>query len=167
MVESSQWLTFLAKVVVVTGTVFLAYQILKRAIGLLVDLAFESNTSTEEPGGEPVPDVPGLHVWSEYGAEDRLVDKNPTEETIRATIRGLDWIGGFHQVFLVTSPGVSLEVGGSLDPDDGLSSAYRDLKRKIFRVVTEPPTTVENMEDLLVSFYLGDGQWERMFDNGL
>jgi len=164
MVEPSQWLTFLAKVVVFIGIVFLAYVVLKRVVGLLVELCFGSDIHTEEPSGDPLPDVPGLHVLSEYGAQHKFVDNTPTEETIRVTVRGLDWVEGFHQVLLVTSPGVSLEVGGSLDPQDGLASVYRDCKNEIFRVTREPPTTVENMEELLVSFYLGDGRWEQMYD---
>jgi len=144
--------------------VFLVYVFLKVVVGLLVELSFGSSTHTEGSGGDPVPDVPGLHVIAEYGDQPSLVDKNPSEQTIRATIRSLDWVGGFHLVFLVTSPDVSLEVGGSLDPDDGLSSVYRDLKNKIYRVTRKPPTTIENMEDLLVSFHLGDGRWEQMYD---
>lgn len=167
MVEQSQWLTFLVKVGVVIGFGFLAYLLLKRMVGFLASLVVWSNkdpqelsgdpTITKESSDDPIDYVPGLHVLSEFGAEHRFVDKNPTEEIIRATIRGLDWIDGFHQVLLVTSPGISLEVGGSLDPEDGLASVYRDEKNEIFRVTREPPTTVENMVDLLVSFHLGDG----------
>ena len=154
--------------------VFLAHVILKLVAGFLVDVTIWSNTDTQEQSRDPtdaqessddsVEDIPGLHVLSEVGDQHRLLDKNPTEETIRTTIRGLDWVGGFHQVILVTSPGVSLEVGGSLDQDDGLASVYRDWKNKIYRVTREPPTTIENMEDLLVSFHLGDGRWEEMYD---
>ena len=128
-----------------------------------MDLSIGSKSQAEEPGGVPVPDAAGLHVFSEYGDQYRFVDKNPTEETIRTTIRSLDWVGGFHEVILVASPGVSLEVSGSLDPADGLSSVYRDSKNKKYAVTREPPSTVENMEDLLVSFYSGDGRWKRMY----
>lgn len=174
MVEPSQWLTLLTKAGVVIAVGLLAYLILRIVVGFLVDLVTwssrdtreQSSDSTEaqERSADPVDDVPGLHVLSDYGAEHRFVDRNPTEETIRATIRSLDWVGGFHQVLLVTSPGVSLEVGGSLDPEDGLASVYRDSKNEVFRVTREPPTTVRNMEDLLVSFFLGDGRWEQMYD---
>lgn len=174
MVDLSQWLTLLSKIGVVIGACLLAFGLSKIIAGLLAGVAIWPNPDRQEPSddstdaqessSEPVDDFPGLHVLSEYGAQHRFVDKNPTEETIRATIRSLDWVGGFHQVILVTSPGVSLEVGGSLDPDDGLASVYRDSKNKIYRVTREPPITVEHMEDLLVSFYLGDGQWKRMYD---
>lgn len=144
--------------------IFLVYVFLKTAVGWLVDQAFESDAHTEEPIAVPVPDVPGLHVLSEDDDQTRCVDKNPTEDTIRAMLRSLDWDGGFHAVFLVTAPGVSLEVGGSLAIDIGLSSVFRDLHNEIYRVVSQAPATIENLEDLLVSFYKGDGRWEQMYD---
>ena len=174
MIEPGQWLTFLTKVGVVIGAGLLAYVVLKILARFIVDLVAWSNTdtqeleedptSTRESSGDSADDVPGLHVLSDYGAQHTFVDKHPTEEIIRATIRSLDWVDGFHQVLLVTSPGVSLEVGGSLDPDHGLASVHRDWKNEIYRVTREPPTSVRNMEDLLVSFHLGDGRWEQMYD---
>jgi hypothetical protein len=119
-------------------------------------------SDTKEEPGEEIEDVPGLHVLSNYPSEHRLIDKNPTEKTIRATIRGLDWFGGFHQVLLVTSPGVCFAVSGSLDPDHGLSSSYDDAKKGVHLVINEPPESVANMEELMVSFYYGDGRWRRM-----
>lgn len=162
------------KIGLLAVVVLLGYVILKLVAGFLVDMTIWSNpgaresngdqTDAREPSDDPVEDAPGLHVLSDYGSEHGFVDKTPTEETIRATLRSLDWVGGFHQVVLVTSPGVSLEVGGSLDPDDGLAAVYRDSKNNIFRCPSKPPTTIENMEDLLISFYLGDGRWEHMYD---
>ncbi|MGI9235882.1 MAG: hypothetical protein ACR2QZ_00700 [Woeseiaceae bacterium] len=161
------------KVGILAIVVVLAYVILKGVVALLVDLVNWSNTDAQdlsgdpadqELSGDPANDVPGLHVLSEHGDQHRFIDENPTEKTIRMTMTSLNWVDGFHQVVLVTSPGVSLEVGGSLHPEDGLSSVYRDWKNRIHRVTKEPPTTVENMEDLLVSFHLGDGRWEQMYD---
>ncbi len=173
MVDPSQWPSFLTKIGVVVGACLLAYAVLRIVIEMLTSLFGWATTEpqkpgddpadAEEPDSDPIEDVPGLHVLS-YGAEHTLVDKYPSERSIRATIRNLDWVDGFHQVLLVTSSGVSLEVGGNLDPDIGLASVYRDWKKEIYRVTREPPTTVQNMEDLLVSFYLGDGRWERMYD---
>ncbi len=170
--DPNQWMSLLGRVGLVLGACILAYGLLRIVIELLTSLFDWATTEpqkpgddpadAEEPGSDPIEDVPGLHVLS-YGAEHTLVDKYPSERSIRATIRNLDW-DGFHQVLLVTSSGVSLEVGGSLDPDIGLASVHRDWKKEIYRVTREPPTTVQNMEDLLVSFYLGDGRWERMYD---
>ena len=164
MVELSQVLTFLGKVAAFIVIVYLAFQVLKRVFGLLVNMVYEPYTRTEEPVGIVIPDVPGLYVLSGEDSQFSVVGHNPEEESIRTTIRSLDWDGGFHAVFLVRSRGVSLEVGGSLDPDIGLSSAYRDRKNDDYRVIREAPATVKSMEDLLVSFHLGERRWEQMSD---
>ena len=174
MVNWESIVTILEKIGLLVVVLFLAYVVLRVLVGLLVDLFMESSTGTQEitdqstdaevPGGDPVDDVPGLHVLSDYGSRHGLIDRNPTETTIRTTIRDLDWVAGFHQVILVTSPGISLEVGGSLDPDDGLAAVYRDSRNNIFDCPSEPPTTIQTMEDLLVSFLSGDGRWKRMLD---
>ncbi len=157
------------KVAILAIAALVIYVVLKVVVGALVDLFGAPREDDQKPGDhpageDPVEDVPGLHVLSEYGERHTLVDESPTEEAIRATIRRLEWVEGFHQVVLVTAPGVSLEVGGSLDPSVGLSSVHRDRRNRIHRVTEEPPTTVNDMEDLLVSFHRGDGRWERMYD---
>lgn len=162
----------LIKIGVAIGAVVLGYVVVKIIANLLASIAVWSSPDTqnrsdmpsdadEEPG-EEVEDVPGLHVLSGFGSEHRFIDKNPTEKTIRATIRDLDWFGGFHQVLLVTSPGVYFAVSGSLDPDHGLSSSYDDAKKGVHLVINEPPESVANMEELMVSFYHGDGRWKRL-----
>ena len=110
---------------------------------------------------DPVLDHPGLHVLSEYGDTHVYVSKDPSLEIIERTVRGLDW-NMFHQVFLVKQSGESMEVGGSLDPKDGLSSVYRH--QEIYRVTKEPPGRVGEMIEILKSFYLGDGRWEIMYE---
>ena len=110
---------------------------------------------------DPVLDYPGLHVSSEYGDTHRYVSPDPDVETIEKTVQSLDW-SGFHQVFLVNNSGESIEVGGSLDPKDGLSSVYR--YKEIYRVTKEPPKTVAEMLDILKSFYAEDGNWENMYE---
>ena len=55
-----------------------------------------------------------------------------------------------------------MEVGGSLNSKDGLSSVYRH--QEIYRVTKEPPKNVGEMIEILKSFYLGDGRWEKMYE---
>lgn len=159
------------KIGLITIVVLVGFVISKLVARFLVDVTIWSNTGTKEQRSGP-PDAlelsvdsvdwcPGLHVFSADEAQDRLVDKNPTVDIIRATIRSLDWVEGFHHVVLVTSPGVSLEVGGSLDPDTGLSSSYVDENNSIVRIIRDAPLSVKHMEDLLVSFHSGDGRWEK------
>ena len=174
MIDSSQWLPYLPKLGILIGALLVGYVVVRLVAGLLADVTLWANEDTggsdegsaddQEQSGEWVGTTPGLHVFSDYGATHILVDKNPTERTIRQTVRGLDWAGGFHQVLLVTSPGVSLEVGGSLDPEDGLSSMFSDVYKDVYRVIRKPPDSVRMMEDLLVSFHSGDGRWEHMAD---
>ena len=160
------------KIGLIAVVVLVGFVISKLVARFLVDVTVWSNpgnqenssdpTDAREQSGDPADEIPGLHVFSEYGGQGKSVNKNPTEEIIRSTIRRLDWVDGFHHVWLVTPPGESLEVSGSLDPDYGLSSAYRDWSNNVVRVIKEPPISVDQMEDLLVSFHLGDGRWEKL-----
>ncbi len=162
------------KIGLVAAVVFATYLFLKFGLGWLVDQVFGSSSDDEdldsetigagESGSDPVEDIPGLHVFSGLPTERTVVDTNPTEAIIRQAIRNLDWDYEFHLVTLVISPGVSLTVGGSLNPEVGLSSSYIDETNNVHRITREPPTTVRNMEDLLVSFHRGDGRWEQMYD---
>jgi hypothetical protein len=115
------------------------------------------------PSMEDANNVVGLHVISDFGNEYTYVSESPNNIVVSETIRNLDWEKGFHQVILVTIPGVSMEVGGSLDPSDGLSSAYRDVNKNIYRVTVDPPVSVNQMEKILFSFHAGDNQWEKMY----
>ena len=163
-------MSLLSKIGIGIGAIILGYVIVRIISGLLTSLAVwsspedhkqdnDSTDTTAEAGNE---NIPGLHVLTGLPSEHRIIDKNPTEETIRTTIRNLDWAGDFHQVLLVTSPGVCFAVGGSLDPDHGLSSSFHDADKGVDLVITEAPRTVEKMEELMVSFFSGDGQWKRM-----
>ena len=115
---------------------------------------------TDAPEGRAV----GLHVLSDFGDTHEFVSEAPDRRLIMSTLRTLDWRNGFHQVILITEPGVSMEVGGSLDPSDGLSSIYQDENNDIYRVTAKPPSTVDEMEAILVSFCQGDGKWEQMYE---
>ena len=107
--------------------------------------------------------VVGLHVLSEFGNKYEFVSSNPTGTDISSALKKLDWKNNFYQVILVTSPGVSIEVGGSLNPKDGLSSVYRDIDKKDYRVTKEPPSTIKEMEAILLSFHKGNNEWEKMY----
>ena len=161
------------KIGFVAVVVFVAYIFLKVVLGWLVDQVFGSSSDAEdleaeatgagESGSDPVEDTPGLHVYSGLPTEHTLVDTNPTEATIRQAIRSLDWEDDFYLVTLTTSPGVALTVGGSLNPEVGLSGSYWESGNNAHRITREAPTTVQDMEDLLISFHRGDGRWEQMY----
>ncbi|MDJ0904559.1 MAG: hypothetical protein QNI96_00965 [Woeseiaceae bacterium] len=159
------------KIGLVAVVILAGFIIAKLVAKYLVDVAIWSSKSPDEPKDDSIPEkasddppdnAPGLHVYAVDADEHRIVDKSPAEGLIRDTIRSVDWAGGFHLVWLVKPSGESLEVGGSLAPDIGLSSAYRDSSGIITKVIKEPPASVEHMEDLLVSFHRGDGRWEQL-----
>ncbi len=116
------------------------------------------------PAAEDSNVVKGLHVLSEYGEKYKFVSGEPDEKLILETMNSLDWANDFHQVILVVREGVSLEVGGSLDSKDGLSSVYRDLGKRDYWVTKIPPNTAEEMNKLLLSFHREDGKWLKLFE---
>lgn len=121
----------------------------------------ESHLSEVEVAADsdPVAGNPGLHVLSAYGSEHALISPLPTEDIIRKTLGDLDWKHGFFQVILVRDSGELFEVGGSLDPSDGLSSLYEDPAKDVYLVTSTPPESIDQMTDLLLSFHRNDGQW--------
>jgi hypothetical protein len=129
----------------------------------LIATLFIVGSGPDSVMASPEVEVVGLHVLTNFPTEHILVTESPVEADIVRTIRGLDWRNGFHQVILVTSPGVSMEVGGSLKPGVGLSSVYRDLDNRIYRVTRYPPKTAVEMEKILLSFHAGDNEWEEMY----
>ncbi len=112
-------------------------------------------------GGEDDPTaVPGIHVISGFGEVHRLAASRATPQTIRDALQSVDWVHGFHQIVVVVTPGVSMEVGGSLDPQHGLSAMYENHAKGVQAVITEPPSSVEEMQDILLSFIEGDDAWK-------
>lgn len=94
----------------------------------------------------------GIHVISNFGKQQRIVTSIISERTIHDTLQSLDWDNGFYQVVVVTSRGVSMEVGGSLDPGHGLSAVYGNRTGRTEAVTMNPPETVEEMESILFAF---------------
>jgi len=129
--------------------------------------AFRPLGSSDKAPPEPpdrISGVTGLHVLSDYGSGHELRSSAPTETAITDLMNSLAWDSDFYQVVLVLPKGDSMEVGGSIEPSTGLSSQYRNEAQGIFRLTKIPPTTVQEMTDILLSFHRGDNQWEQMFD---
>ena len=106
----------------------------------------------------------GVHVITNLGEEQHLVSSAISKQTIHSALRNLDWVNGFHQVVVVTSRGVSMEVGGSLDPGHGLSAMYRNRANRVDAVIVSPPETVEDMESILLSFIGKDDAWRQEYE---
>lgn len=102
----------------------------------------------------------GLHLYSNHGFSHTFINGTPNEIMIMETLDKLNW-KEFHQVALVKWNGESLEVGGSLNPIDGLTSTY---KAPGITLVTEsPPKTIEDLKFILCSFHREDGHWKKNY----
>jgi len=91
------------------------------------------------------------------------VSKKPTDEDIENLIDSLEWVESFHQVILVLSPDVSMEVGGSMNPEDGLSAVYRNKEKGIHWVTEFPPSNTGQMIQILTLFKSEDESWEKLY----
>jgi hypothetical protein len=98
-----------------------------------------------------------LRVISNYGEIEKVVTQAATPEIVKATMRSIDW-NGFHQVVLELPNGDWMEVGGSLDPSDGLSVMYQESG--VQHVIKYPPTTVQQMTQFLLSYLSGGQNWK-------
>ncbi len=100
-----------------------------------------------------------LRLISNYGSSERLITADADENAVRETVNSLDW-GGFHQVVLERPNGDWVEVGGSLDPSDGLSVMYEESGKQ--SVITMPPTRVAEMTKILLAYLPGDDGWKEL-----
>ena len=98
-----------------------------------------------------------LRVLSNYGETERVVTDQATAEAVESTMSSLDW-QGFHQVVLERPNGDWMEVGGSLDPSDGLSVMYEENGRQF--VIKVPPTTVGEMTAMLTGYLSNTEEWK-------
>lgn len=98
-----------------------------------------------------------LEVFSDYGRETAVVTDQATPGVIRDTMQSLDW-QVFHQVLLSKPNGDWLEVGGSLNPDEGLSVTWEEAG--VQGVIAQPPASVAEMTDALLLFLAGKDGWK-------
>jgi hypothetical protein len=98
-----------------------------------------------------------LEVISEYGARTTELSDRATPELIKETMASLDW-QQFHQVLLSKPNGEWLEVGGSLDPDEGLSVIWEEAGEQ--QVITQPPASVAELTGFLLAYLSGTDDWK-------
>jgi hypothetical protein len=102
----------------------------------------------------------GIHLLSNYGSEYSFLSESISQEYIEREIRKLDWHNSFNQFIVIIDPGVMMEVGGSLDPTDGLSARYLNRNTREEAVIVNPPESVSEMEDILIKFTSGSDSWK-------
>ncbi len=126
-------------------------------------LPISSPAQTNSWQSDPAESKVGIHVISNFGDDPVVSYPTISNDAIQSVLRSVDWINGFHQVVVVTSPGISMEVGGSLDPEHGLSAMYRDRYDRVDAVIINPPETIEEMENILIAFNRQDGTWRKEY----
>lgn len=100
-----------------------------------------------------------LTVLSNYGSQTSLVSNVVTIDQIKETMQSINW-DNFHQVILEQSNGNYIEVSGNL-ASDGLSVMYQEGRKQFF--TSTPPSTVEAMTTILLSYYAGDGNYKTRY----
>ena len=98
-----------------------------------------------------------LVVYSNYGSSQKTISDSADEKVVVNTMKSLDW-KGFHQVVLEQENGDWLEVGGSLDPSDGLSVMFEEGGKQ--HVIETAPTKVEEMTEMLLGYLSGNELWK-------
>ena len=105
----------------------------------------------------------GLHLLANYGSKYSFLSSSVSQSTINHEIHKLDWPNSFYQLILVLEPGISMEVGGSLNPSDGLSARYLNRDTKTEAVIIKSPESVQEMENILVQFSNGGNLWKTTY----
>lgn len=141
---------------------------MKRLLAVLLSILLPTSAPAQAPAWEkdPTESRVGIHVIPNFGDDPTVYSQEITEAAVRSALKSVDWATGFHQVVVVLSPGTSMEVGGSLDPEHGLSAMYRNRHKGIEAVTRDAPKTVSDLEAILLAFIKpGDG-WKqvRKFD---
>jgi len=127
-------------------------------------------TSTSDPPNQdawqtdPTETLVGIHLISDYGNKQVTLSTEISKELIAKELNKLDWENRFFQFVVVVSPGVSMEVGGSLNGIDGLSAMYRDRHNQVDAVIKQPPQTVHEMQNILESFISGKDNWKKSYE---
>lgn len=110
----------------------------------------------------PVESRIGTHIIANFGDDQTRFFPEVTETRIRTALKSVDWGNGFHQVVVVTAPGVSMEVGGSLDPDHGLSAVYRNRHERTELITKDAPRSIAELEAILLAFAKQDDSWRKV-----
>lgn len=137
---------------------------MKRLLDLLLSMLLPPASTAQQTTWEtdPTETEVGIHVIPNFGDDPVIHSPDIDEAAVRSALQSVDWVNGFHQVVVVLSPGTSMEVGGSLDPEHGLSAMYRNRREGIEAVTREAPETLGDLEAILLAFIEpGDG-WRQV-----
>ena len=111
---------------------------------------------------DPVESRVGIHVIPNFGDDPTVFNPDISPEAVQSALQSVDWVNGFHQVVVVVSPGISMEVGGSLNPEHGLSAFYRNRSKGIEAVTKDAPESIDKLRAILLAFIKQDDSWQRV-----
>jgi hypothetical protein len=134
---------------------------MKRLLLTLLSFLLPATAAAQSHAWEtdPVESKVGIHIIPNFGDDPAVYSPTISEDAVRSALRSVDWINGFHQVVVVLSPGTSMEVSGSLNPDHGLSAIYRNRMEQTEAVTKDAPETVDDMEAILIAFLKPGDSW--------
>lgn len=100
-----------------------------------------------------------IEVYSNYGSD--LILKNPdtTLELVRETMNNLNW-KDFQIVNLSKSENDWISLSGNIS-DEGLACVFEE--NNIEFIIDSPLNTVEEMIEILISYYYGDGAFKKKY----
>ncbi len=107
---------------------------------------------------------PGLHWIANHGDSKRLCAIGSAYTELKRRIGSVNWDNEFHQFFAVTQPGVFMEVGGSLNAEQGLSVKYVDRIKRVEGVIKYPPSNTQELTDIVAAFLKGGENFQNEFD---
>jgi hypothetical protein len=137
---------------------------MKRYCSILLFVLCAVNAYAESWKEDPSETVVGIHLLTDYGSGHQLLSQELSEKKIREEIYKLEWQRKFYQLVVVTEPGISMEVGGSMNPNVGLSAMYRNRRNRIDAVIISPPSTVDEMAEILIAFLREDESWKKEYE---
>ena len=111
---------------------------------------------------DPIESRVGIHIVPNFGDDPTEFNPDVSTDAVRTALKSVDWVNGFHQVVVVTAPGISMEVGGSLNPDHGLSAIYRNRLEGQEAVTRDAPETISQLEAILLAFIEPGDSWQQV-----
>jgi len=105
----------------------------------------------------------GVHLLSYYGEVHDHKSETIDVAEVSELIDNLDWEDNFYQVVCTLRPGVSMEVGGSLNESDGLAAVYQNRPENISYVSSDGPDSRKEMIEIMESFIRGTSCWRKKF----
>ena len=112
---------------------------------------------------DPIESKQGIHLLSDYGRGHHYLSSNLEIANVQSELNKLNWTKNFLQFVVVTQPGISMEVGGSLNGIDGLAGVYRNRLSSTEAYTFKAPESVKEMEEILKSFLRNDNSWKAKF----